>query len=391
MTGNKEPGEQAKLVNVEICHIKTDALHALKKESASSRLDYRRRVPSGFGANEQTIVRPQGFRSLSNVFARKHNSGVSLGRGNGQISGAGKPSLWRQKFRKTRGLEDWALQAASLAIVTLFAACCLAPFLYVFSVSFMSYEEYLTDPLRLIPSRPDLTAYKQILDYALIHSGYRVTAAVTVMGTALSVMLLVISAYPLSKKDLKGRGLIMGMIIFTMFFNGGMIPNYLLVRGLGIHNTVFALVLPGCVSAFNLILMRNFVKTSVPVSLEEAAKIDGANELRVLFSVMVPLLKPAIATMTIFSAVNYWNSYFSAIMYISDRKLWPLILVLRELVVENTDAVSPVTAMLTAQAKSHPFTIKMAAIVIVILPILAIYPFMQQYFVKGISLGSVKE
>jgi putative aldouronate transport system permease protein len=176
-----------------------------------------------------------------------------------------------------------------------------------------------------------------------------------------------------------------------MFFNGGMIPNYLLIRNLGIYNTIWALVLPGCISAFNLILMKNFFITSIPPSLEEAAKIDGANELKVLFLILVPLLKPAIATMIIFSAVGYWNNYFSAMMYIADRKLWPLILVLRELVVENTDAVSPVSAMLTAQARSHPFTLKMAAIVIVILPILAVYPFMQRYFIRGISLGSVKE
>jgi putative aldouronate transport system permease protein len=199
---------------------------------------------------------------------------------------------------------------------------------------------------------------------------------VTVTGTALSVFLLVVSAYPLSKSDLKGRKVVMSMILFTMFFNGGLIPNYLLVRNLGIYNSIWALILPGCISAFNLILMKNFIKTSVPVSLEEAAKVDGANDLRILFHIIVPLLKPAIATMTIFSAVNYWNNYFSAMMYISDRNLWPLILVLRELVVENTDAVSPVSAMLTAAARSHPFTLKMAAIVIVIMPILVVYPFM---------------
>jgi putative aldouronate transport system permease protein len=176
-----------------------------------------------------------------------------------------------------------------------------------------------------------------------------------------------------------------------MFFNGGMIPNYLLIRKLGIYDSLFALILPGCISAFNLILMKNFVKTSVPDSLEESAKVDGANDIRILISVVIPLLKPAIATMTIFTAVHYWNNYFSAMMYISDRKRWPLILVLRELVVENTDAVSPVTAMLTADARSHPFTLKMAAIIITILPILVVYPFMQRYFVKGISLGSVKE
>jgi putative aldouronate transport system permease protein len=290
-----------------------------------------------------------------------------------------------------KGTGDYILEAFCTVIVGLFSLCCLAPFVYVFFVSFMSYEEYLANPLRIIPAQPTINAYKEIGGYNLIHSGYFVTTLVTIIGTSLSVFLLIISAYPLSKPNLKGRKIIMGMILFTMFFNGGMIPNYLLVRNLGIYNTIWALILPGCISAFYLILMKNFIRTSIPPSLEEAAKVDGANELRILFSIFVPLLKPAIATMVIFCAVNYWNNYFSAMMYISDRKLWPLILVLRELVVENTDAVSPVTAMLTAAARSHPFTLKMAAIVIVILPILAIYPFMQKHFVKGVALGSVKE
>lgn len=295
----------------------------------------------------------------------------------------------RKKF--VRDPSGFILEALCIVLVTLFSLWCILPFLYVFFTSFMSYDEYLAHPLRIIPYNIDFNAYKEIFGYALIHSGYFVTIKVTIIGTVLSVFLLVISAYPLSKSDLKGRKIVMGMILFTMFFSGGMIPNYLLVRNLGIYDSLLALILPGCISAFNLILMKNFMKTTIPDSLEEAAKIDGANDLRILFSVVVPILKPAIATMTIFNAVFYWNNYFSAMMYISDRKKWPLILVLRELVVVNTDAVSPATAMLTAAARSHPFTLKMAAIVITILPILVVYPFMQRYFVKGISLGSVKE
>jgi putative aldouronate transport system permease protein len=280
--------------------------------------------------------------------------------------------------------------AICIVLVTVFAICCVFPFIYVFFVSFMSYEEYLQNPLGIFPHHFDLTAYKQILDYSLIRSSYGVSISVTLIGTVLSVFLLVISAYPLTKKDLGGRKVVMGMILFTMFFNGGMIPNYILIRTLGINNSLAAMILPGCISAFNLILMKNFILTTVPDSLEEAARVDGANDLRILFSIIVPLLTPAIATMTIFSAVGYWNNYFNSMLYISSRKLWPLTLVLRELVVEDTSAVSPITAMLTSQSRSHPFTLKMAAIVITILPILVVYPFMQRYFVKGISLGSVK-
>jgi putative aldouronate transport system permease protein len=289
-----------------------------------------------------------------------------------------------------RGTGDYVLESCCTVIISVFALCCLAPFVYVFFISFMSYEEYLSAPLRIIPRDPTVNAYKEILSYDLIRSGYLVTGFVTVFGTVLSVFLLVISAYPLSKPNLKGRGVIMTLILFTMFFNGGMIPNYLLIRNLGIFNTVWALILPGCISAFYLILMKNFIRT-IPASLEEAARVDGANEIRILFSVIVPLLKPAIATLVIFCAVNYWNNYFSAMMYIMDRRLWPLILVLREIVLENTDSVSPLVAMLTQAARSHPFTLKMAAIIIVILPILVVYPFMQRYFIKGIALGAVKE
>lgn len=280
--------------------------------------------------------------------------------------------------------------AFSMLLITLFALVCLLPFVYVFFVSFMSYDEYIANPLKIIPSQIDLQAYRQILDYALIRSSYGVTIFITVVGTALSVFLLIISAYPLSKSELKGRNLVMGLILFTMFFNGGMIPNYILIKDLRLYDRVGALIFPGCISAFNLILMKNFIKTTVPESLEEAARVDGANDLRILFSVVVPLLTPAIATMTIFCAVGYWNSYYSAMMYISDRALWPLQLVLRELVVEDTSAVSPVSQMLISEARSHPFTLKMAAIVITVLPIMAVYPFMQRFFVKGIALGSVK-
>jgi putative aldouronate transport system permease protein len=299
--------------------------------------------------------------------------------------------LRRKKPRVLRSASDYVLEAVCVLLVTLFALVCVLPFIYVLCVSFMSYEEYLAHPLRVIPQTIDFTAYKKVLDYALIRSAYGVSAAVTVGGTVLSVFLLIISAYPLSKKSLAGRRALMSLILFTMFFNGGMIPNYILIRTLKLNNTLGALVLPICISSFQLILMKNFIIQSVPESLEEAAKIDGANDLYILFRVVVPLLKPAIATMVVFSAVEYWNSYYAAMMYITSRKLWPLTLVLRELVIDSTGDLSPVAQMLTSEARAHPFTLKMAAIIITVLPIMVIYPFMQKHFVKGISLGSVKE
>lgn len=297
-----------------------------------------------------------------------------------------------KKKNKIRAFgSDFTVSTISIVVITLFAIACLLPFVYVFFVSFMPYTEYTADPLKVIPSKFTLTAYKQIIDYRLIRSAYGVTIFITVIGTALSVFLLVISAYPLSKKKLKGHKLFMGLIMFTMFFRGGIIPDYILVRSLGMQNTVWALIIPVSINAFFLILMKNFIQTTIPPALEETAKIEGASYIRILFSIVFPLMKPVIATMIVFSSVGYWNSYFSALLYVTDRDLWPLTLVLRELVVQNdTSSVSPVTQMLTATNRAHPFTLRMAAIIITIVPILAVYPYMQKYFVKGIFLGSVK-
>lgn len=297
----------------------------------------------------------------------------------------------QRKNRVLRSRSDYVIESLSTLVVTLLALFCLFPFIYVFFVSFMPYEEYIANPLRIIPHQFTLTAYEKVWDYALIRSAYGVSVAVTVLGTILSVFLLVISAYPLSKKRLGGRRVVMGMILFTMYFNGGMIPNYLLIKAIGLHDTLGVMFIPWAIGAFNLILMKNFIQQTVPESLEEAARVDGANDLYVLFRVVVPLIKPAIATMIVFCAVTFWNNYYLAMMYVSSRKLWPLTLVLRELIVDSTSDVSSVSEMLTAENRAHPFTLRMAAIVITILPILVVYPFMQRYFIKGLSLGSVKE
>lgn len=294
--------------------------------------------------------------------------------------------------RKNKIREDKATTIVSVVVVSLFALCCVAPFIYVFCVSFMPYSEYIENPMKIIPSRIDFAAYRQMFELDLLWSGYRNTIIVTLCGTLLNVFLLVISGYPLSKTNLKGHKAFMGIIMFTMFFNGGMIPNYVLVRYLNIDDTLLALILPGCISVFNLLLMKNFITTTIPSTLEESATIDGANDLRILFSIVFPLLKPAIATMVVFCAVGHWNSYYSAMLYLQDREKWTLPLILRELiVVDNANTMSQTAQMLQSQNMAHSFTLKMAAIVITVLPILVVYPFMQKYFVKGVTLGSVKE
>jgi putative aldouronate transport system permease protein len=285
-------------------------------------------------------------------------------------------------------LGETIFDIVNYAIVTLFALACVFPFIYVLAFSITPYNDYLANPLRFIPEHPTLQAYTQMLSMKLLQTGYLNTFIITIVGTTLNLFLLCISAYPLSKKNLKGRRLVMTLIIFTMFFSGGMIPNYALIRNLKLINTYWALILPGAISAYNLILMRNFI-AAIPESLEESAIIDGANEITVLFRIILPLSLPAIFTFLLFHAVGHWNAYFDSILYITKRGLWPLMLVLRELVIEGGEMAREGIEY-TPDRAAQPFTLQMAAIVITLVPILLVYPFIQKYFMKGMLLGSVK-
>nr|WP_286672665.1 carbohydrate ABC transporter permease [Cohnella hashimotonis] len=198
---------------------------------------------------------------------------------------------------------------------------------------------------------------------------------------------MLITAYPLSKTDLKGRNVILLLITFTMFFNGGLIPNFYLIRSLDMYNTLWALILPGALGAYNLILMKSFIG-SIPASLEESASLDGANELTILARIIVPLSKPAIATFVIFHAVTQWNTFFNAIIYTSKRDLWPLMLIVRDLVVDSGGVARDVLD--ASNSGVTEFTIKMAIIIFSTLPIILIFPFMQKYFMKGMLIGSIK-
>jgi len=292
------------------------------------------------------------------------------------------------KIKQTVG--ETIFDIINYAIVTLFALACIFPFFYVLMFSITPYKDYLANPLRFIPENPTLQAYTQMLGMRLLQTGYMNTIIITVCGTALNLLLLCVSAYPLSKRDLKGRHVIMSLIIFTMFFSGGMIPNYALVRSLKLVNTYWALILPGAISTYNLILMRNFI-AAIPDSLEESAIIDGANEITVLFRIILPLSLPAIFTFLLFHAVGHWNAFFDSIFYITKRSLWPLMLVLRELIIENAQIANEGVMVITdMDRRAEPFTLQMAAIIITVIPILLVYPFVQRYFMKGMLLGSIK-
>ncbi|GHV03980.1 putative ABC transporter permease protein YtcP [Spirochaetia bacterium] len=289
------------------------------------------------------------------------------------------------KIRQSTG--EALFDALNYIVVTLFAVVCIFPFIYVLGFSFTSYEDYLANPLRVIPERPTIQAYTQILSMKLIQTGFVNSILKTILGTAVNVFLLCISAYPLSKKNLKGRNIIMSLIVFTMFFSGGMIPHYALIRSLKLMNTYWALILPGAIGTYNLILMRNFI-AAIPESLEESAIMDGANEIVVLFRIILPLSLPAIFTFLLFHAVGHWNAFFDSILYMTKRSLWPLMLVLRELIIEGGQMARE--GAIDPARLAQPFTLQMAAIIITMVPILLVYPFVQKYFMKGMLLGSIK-
>jgi putative aldouronate transport system permease protein len=283
--------------------------------------------------------------------------------------------------------DDISINLISYIVIGIFSILCLLPFIYVFTYSLTPYTDYLKNPMNFIPRNIEFNAYKSILGYKLISSGYKNTLFITVVGTALNLLFLLMTAYPLSKKNLKGSKFVFLLFVFTMFFGGGMIPNYYLIRELKLVNSLWALILPGILGAYNLILMINFIR-EIPDSLEEAAIIDGASEIKVLFKIILPLCIPAVVTLGLFHAVGAWNSYFSAILYMNKRSGWPLQLVLRELIMQS--GLNEVQNA-SDDVQTIPFTLQMAAIMVTTLPIMCVYPFLQKYFMKGLLLGGVKE
>lgn len=277
-----------------------------------------------------------------------------------------------------------ALLMVILCFITMY------PFLYVLFAS-------LSDPasvakhrgLLLIPLGFTLDAYKAVLDNPMISTGYRNTIFYVVAGTALNLFMTALGAYALSRRNVYFKDFFMFAIVFTMVFHGGLIPTYLVVGNLGLLNTPWALIVPGAISTFNLIIMRTAFQ-QVPISLEESARMDGANDFTILFRVIIPLSMPVIAVMILWYTVGHWNSYFSALIYLRDRELYPLQLILREILVNNnTDSM--MTGASTLDKIDVGETIKYATIIVSTLPILILYPFLQKYFVKGVMIGAIKE
>ncbi|MEK5061413.1 ABC transporter permease [Paenibacillus sp. FSL H7-0326] len=270
---------------------------------------------------------------------------------------------------------------AVIALVT------VLPFVHVVAGSFTTSAEMAAKKFVLIPTDWSLDAYKFIFSTNTIFRAMLVSIGVTVIGTLFSMLITSLMAYGLSRRDLDGRKVIMFMVVFTMLFSGGMIPTFLVVKELGLIDTYAALILPSAISAFNMIILKNFFQ-NIPEGLEESAKIDGSNDFGILFRIVLPLSMPAIATISLFYAVTYWNTYMSAILYLNESKMWPIQVLLRQIVVLASGM--DYSSELDSSVPPPDQAVKMAVIVVATLPILLVYPFLQKHFAKGAMLGSIK-
>ena len=267
----------------------------------------------------------------------------------------------------------------------------LYPLLYIIACSLSDPKAVIEHRVTLFPVNFDLTAYKAVFANKDIGLGYLNSIIYVALGTFISVSLSMLLAYPLSRKEFYGRKFVTKFIMATMLFSGGLIPLYFVVKGIGLYNTRWALVLPNAVNVWNVIIARTFLQETITNELYDAAQIDGCSDLRFFFTVVLPLSGAIIAVLSLFYAVVLWNSYFDALVFLQDRKLYPLQIVLRNILIvnkTNPTMLSDVSAAVRVQGLAE--TVKYALIVVASLPLLVIYPFVQKYFVKGVMIGSVK-
>jgi len=245
----------------------------------------------------------------------------------------------------------------------------------------------------LFPKNIDLTAYKAVFSDKQIFLGYRNSLAYAAVGTFISVMLTMMLAFPLSRKEFYGRKVITTFVLITMLVKGGIIPTYLVVRNVGIYNTFWAMIIPNAIFVYNVIIARTFLKSNIPNDLYNAAQIDGCNDIRFFFQMVLPLSGAIIAVLSLFYAVALWNKYFDALLYLQKQKLYPLQIILRNILIVNNQAgASMITDVdLAARQQGLSVTIRYCVIVVASAPLLLIYPFVQKFFVTGVMIGSVKE
>lgn len=293
-------------------------------------------------------------------------------------------------------LNDRIFDAVNYTMLALLLLIFIAPLMNVVSSSFSDPDMIAGGKVWLLPKGFTLEGYKEVQQMDKIWTGYANSVYYTVVGTLANLIVTIMCAYPLSKKDLVGRNFIMGIFSFTMFFGGGLVPTFMLVRSLGLLDTRAALILPGLMSVYNMIIARTFFSTSIPSDLYDAAEIDGCNEFSTLIRIVIPLSAPIIAVLGLYYAVAHWNSYFSGLIYLSDSTKYPLQLVLRDFLLSQqswddmlTSATAEMQAEIVEQMKKRE-QLRYVVIVVAALPMCMLYPFIQKFFIKGVMVGAIK-
>lgn len=286
--------------------------------------------------------------------------------------------------------DERLFQAVIYGISFLILLIVLYPLIFVLSASFSNPNLVIEGQVWLLPKGFNLNAYRQVFMDQMILTGYKNTILYTVVGTVVNLFLTVLLAFPLSRKDLPGRNWVMFFVTLTMFFHGGLIPTYILIKNLKLIDSFWVMVFPTAISTYNMIVMRTYFQNSIPFELMESAFIDGCNNFRLLWSIVLPLSKPILAVIGLFYAVGHWNAFFNAMIYFNDERKYPLQLILRNILLQNqfeemgTDVFDLQDRVLLAES------IKYAVIVVSSLPVLLLYPFIQRYFVKGVMIGALK-
>ncbi|MDD6302706.1 MAG: carbohydrate ABC transporter permease [Bacillales bacterium] len=284
--------------------------------------------------------------------------------------------------RKSTG-SDRVFDIFIIVIMGIIALGFLLPLINVLASSFSSADAVVAGDVGLFPVDFTLEGYKMIFKESKIWSGFKNSLLYTVIGTLIQVTCQMLCAYPLSRRDFKGRKFVNLFLVLTMFISGGMIPTYILITSLKLYNTIWAIILPGCISVFNIIVIRTYMQSSIPMELQEAAMIDGCGDVKIFTRIVLPLCRPIIAVMILYAVVGYWNSYFNALMFVQDTSLYPLQNVLNSILVSNESSLGGYDVNLSEQ-------LKYVTIVVSSLPLLVIYPFFQKYFEKGVTIGGVK-
>ena len=295
-------------------------------------------------------------------------------------------------MRKKGITQDKVVYFMNYILLGLFIVTILYPLIYVVSASFSSGDALMSGKVRLLPVDVTLLSYKTVFEYKAIWIGFANSIVYTTVGTLVSVVLTLLAAYPLSRNDFQGRKIISGIFLFTMMFSGGLIPTYMLVKNLGLMNSMWAVILPGAVSAYNVIVARTFFDQTIPKDLLEAAQMDGCSDFRFFSQIVIPLSKPICAVICLWVVVSLWNGYFNPLLYINEESKYPLQLVLRRILLMSqvNFANANIDPARVAANRYLSEMLKYATIIISSLPLMIIYPFIQKYFVKGVMIGSVK-